>query len=186
MIRAVGKLKLAGWYLLHDWPHFRDVTLRKLRMLTLHRSQYYQDCVNFYSCLDVGGKRVMDMGCDYGTTPLYFLSRGAKFVYGVSMDDQYFKHDHYVHHRALLSGNFLSELEDKRAFLKLDTLKSDIEGMEWDYTPEFVSKFDDWVIALHTPIRNEALYNWIKEQGYMIGKQEGNEFAIYKRGVRTR
>ena len=180
------KIKLYGWYLLHNRLHARDIALRKFRLMTLHLSQYYQECIQFYSGLDVKGKNVLDVGSDYGTTPMYFLSKDAKMVCGISMDKQYFSDDKYVHYEMELyrGTGGLKFLDDLRRDWHLNVLKSDIEGFEWEYTPEFVSQFDDWIIAFHGTIQNEELFGWIKEHGEPIGCQYGSEFAIYKKVVK--
>jgi hypothetical protein len=177
-------LKLMGWYLFRDYPHFKDIVLRKLGLLKLKHSQYYPECIKFYSRLNVNGKRVLDMGSDYGASPMYFISRGAEFVLGISSLKQYFTDPRYEHTETVLSGQWMVGLKARVDHLRLNALKSDIEGLEWDYTPEFISGFDDWIIAVHSPVRNEGLFEYIKANGTLIGSQKGSEFGIYKKVVK--
>ena len=179
-------IKLYVWYFLHDKPKFWGDTRRKLHILTLEKSQYYNDCVRFYNTLDVKDKIVMDVGCDFGTTPMYFIRKGAIKVIGFSKDNQYFFDSRYKHFNVDVEPNSLSNVirditNIKQSMDKQIVLKADCEGCEWNFTKEFINSFDDWIIAVHTPIRNNELYNYIKENGDLIGKQEGSEIGIYRK-----
>lgn len=169
--------KLQLWYALNDSPVFKTNVRRWLRILKLEQSFYYPDCIKFYSGLDFAGKGVLDIGSDFGTSPMYFLGNCATFVVGISLDSQYF-HDHrYTHYQVKkeeLKMETLRHVQDK---FKCKVLKSDCEGFEWELTPEFISGFEDWVIALHTPISNEPLHEWIKENGEQIGENRNREFT---------
>lgn len=179
-------IKLSAWYFLHDKPKFWSDVRRRLHILTLEKSQYYNDCVRFYETLEVKDKIVIDVGCDFGTTPMYFIRKGAIKVIGFSRDKQYFHDYRYKHFNSDLSSvipsmtegiNVISGLDDRRQFV----LKSDCEGCEWDFTRQFVDSFEDWIIAVHTPIRNNELYEYIKTNGVLIGKEEGSEIGVYKK-----
>ena len=165
-----------------------------LHILNVEKLDYWQDCEKYYSSLDFKGRNVLDLGSDFGTSPAYFLKHGARFVLGYSLEKQYFKDSGYDH----IVGKFVPDHVDYRGWV----LKSDCEGYEWDLSPEFMSQFHDWVVALHSPITNEPLYNWIKENGEFVADpmaqyharnfrnpmpdQWGNpygikEFAVYRR-----
>lgn len=179
-------IKLMLWYLLHDRKKFRSDILKKLHLLTLESSEYYPECETFYSQLDVRNKVVMDVGCDFGTTPVYFLRKGASAVIGFSKDKQYFRKPHYEHHDLTAEPEALSRaiekiLDSKRESRDPMVLKSDCEGCEWDFTEKFVDRFDDWIIAVHTPVRNQNLLDHVKKSGKLIGSQKGCEFGIYKK-----
>ena len=182
-------IKLSAWYFLHDKPKFWNDIRRKLHILKLEESQYYPECERFYSGLDVAGKIVIDVGCDFGTTPMYFLRKGAKFVMGFSMDSQYFYDVGYIHYNVNDDPNVLLEFIQKRQQMKTIAslpfvLKSDCEGCEWNFTKEFIETFDDWIIAVHTPITNESLYQYIKDNGENIGNQRsGKDLGIEEIGV---
>ena len=178
-------IKLELWYFLHDKGKFWSDVRRKFHILTLEKSQYYPECEQYYSKLEVKGKVVIDVGCDFGTTPMYFISRGAKKVIGFSLDKQYFRDYRYKHFdlneqpevlNGVIDGLSLSQDE-----AKVFVLKSDCEGCEWNFTIPFIETFSDWIIACHTPIRNQELFDYIKANGKLIGKQEGKEFGIYKK-----
>ena len=182
-------LRLSGWYFLHDKPKFWSDVKRKLHILKLEESQYYPECERFYSSLDVAGKIVIDVGCDFGTTPMYFLHKGARFVMGFSMDSQYFYDVGYIHYNVNDDPNVLLEFIQKRQQMKTLSslpfvLKSDCEGCEWNFTKEFIETFDDWIIAVHTPITNESLYQYIKDNGENIGNQRsGKDLGVEEIGI---
>ncbi len=183
MKNLLKDVKLMGYYALYDYPHFKDVMLRKLNLLTLKHSQYYDECDKYYSQLDVSNKNVLDMGSDYGTTPLYFILHGANLVVGYSMVQQYFFHAKYISIRMKLTlNNALVELNNVIEKYHLTTLKSDIEGIEWAYTPQFLEQFDDWIIALHNPVQNVEVHDYIQKHGKLLYSHDNIcEFATYKK-----
>lgn len=133
----------------------------------------------FYDTLDVAGRTVIDVGCDYGVTPMYFLSRGAKKVIGFSEWPQRFYSFDYRHIRGHATAD---QIMDRCPSCDDRVLKTDVEGLEWDFDPEWIGKFHDWIIVCHYPVRNQELLDWLKKHGTLIGSQpEVNEFAIYQR-----
>ncbi len=166
-----------GWLFFNKNYMIRSRILKKLHVLTLHLSEYYPDCIAFYNNIDVKGKTILDMGSDFGTTPMYFIQKGALQVLGVSGMKQYFKHPSYKQ-IGILSFSDVMKIQDH---LHFNILKSDTEGFEWEYTIPFIESFQDWIIACHTPIRNPELFEYIKSHGRFIGSQIGTEFGIYKK-----
>jgi len=147
-------------------------------------SPYWSECRKFYKYLNVKGKIVYDIGDDFGTSPMFFIQRGADYVYGMSLDDAIFSHDRYSHQKR--EFDFIDSIVEVVEIRKANpekqiVLKADCEGCEWSFTKEFIEHFDDWVIALHAPVRNKELYNYIWKNGEFIGRPvpEGPEFAVY-------
>ena len=155
----------------------------KYGTLKLEQSTWYKDCVKYYSNLNVEGKSVLDIGSDFGTSPMYFIKNGATMVIGVSFEDQYFKDGKYTHHKFTKDNVENFEIFDmaKRLLYHLDILKCDAEGFEWQLTPQFIESFEDWVVSLHTPITNPELYEWIKKNGKLLGTEITEEFATYQK-----
>ena len=181
-------IKLELWYLLHDRRKFFSDLYRKLHLLTLKRSQYYPECERFYSLMNVKGKVVIDIGCDFGTTPMFFLSQGATMVMGFSKENQYFHDKGYIHYNVDDDPSVLPEFIQKRQWIERISspivLKSDCEGCEWNFTKEFIETFEDWIIAVHTPITNEKLYGYIKANGKNIGDQiSGRNLGVQEIGI---
>ena len=173
-------LKLSGWYFLHDRRKFYSDLLKRLHLLTLKSSEYYPECEKFYSILDVKDKIVYDVGCDFGTTPMYFLRKGPFAVFGFSKEKQYFHAFHYIHYKVdedplLITLPPIMQSINPRHLV----LKSDCEGCEWNFTQEMIEKFGDWIIAVHSPILNHDLFEYILKHGESIGSQPGSEFGIF-------
>lgn len=159
----------------------------KMRFLSLSETDYWNECERFYDSLDFNNAVVIDIGDDVGTSPLFFISRGAKQVYGFSTMPQLYFNSKYKHSRYRITekniGSFidsvkeiLSHNEHERTILKMD-----VEGAEWLFNVDFINMFDDYVVALHSPIKNEPLYEWIKSNSVFIGNVNAIEFAVYKR-----
>ena len=157
---------------------------------------WLQDCKTYYSGLNVKDAVVLDVGSDVGISPMYFLKHGAKTVIGYSLLKQKYKHPLYhsfeqpftVDHALEQLGIYLHYFPHVRRILK-----SDCEGCEWTMTSSFINLFDDWIIGLHTPTQNIALYDYIKQSGQNIANPGGflgdeltytqdiKEFAIYRK-----
>lgn len=154
-------------------------------------SEWYPECVKYYSTLDVKGKLVIDFGGDFGTSPMYFIKLGATKVISLSLDELYFRDPRIVHYVGI--EHYDKMLDDiSRTSVKTVSewvIKCDAEGYEWGFTAATLNFAHDWIIALHYPILNPFLYEWIKQNGEFVGSpsdstKDGDEFAIYKkRGV---
>ncbi len=181
------------WNLLYDRRRFWSDIRRYLHILPLEKSEYYEDCVFFYSNFDVKDKIVIDVGDDFGTSAMFFLRKGAKYVYGFSPYDQYFHDNNYKHYKLPSDSDYAHEsfisvfhlLRDDPSF-KTDypiVLKLNWEGCEWEWPSDFINTFNDWIITLHTPVRRIALYEYVKQYGYynyMENKNDGS-IAVYEK-----
>lgn len=140
-------------------------------------SVFWRDAAVFYRSLDVKGRHVIDVGSDFGTTPMFFLRQGAKDVIGYSLDKQMFHHKAYRHIQGQSTGRQIMDQCDPAGA----ALKMDAEGLEWQFDADWISRCHDWVIALHIPVESPELHDWIKENGILIGDQGPTEFAIYEK-----
>ena len=172
-------LRQLGWDFVHNRRAFAADVLGPIGMLPLKWSEWCQDCIEIYSKLDVKGRHVLDIGSDFGTTPMYFIQRGAIEVFGISLEPQYFFHPRYEHVRIQKEGKW--EIFDNDQKIRNIALKSDAEGIEWEFTSNFIRQFRDWIIALHYPIGNPELYEWIKAHGELIATKDTEEFAVYQK-----
>ena len=173
-------IRQLGWDFAHNHRAFAADVLGPLGILPLKWSEWYQDCLDIYWRLDVRDKVVLDIGSDFGTTPMFFLTQmGAKKVVGVSLESQYFSHMNYHHYKMPVGG--FDSLPGSLTEMAFDILKVDAEGLEWDMEIEFIEPFHDWIIALHRPILNPELFEWIKAYGKLIATKTTEEFAVYQK-----
>lgn len=68
-----------------------ETKLNKKMSDKLLRGPYNENYEELYGFLDYKDKVVLDVGADYGSTPLFFLSKGAKKVIAVEMNEEYAK-----------------------------------------------------------------------------------------------
>ena len=182
----MGIIRQSGWDLVHNRRKLRSDIMRRCHRLRLQDSEWYPECVKYYSTLDVKDRVVVDIGCDFGTSPMFFIERGAKFVWGFSLDDQYFHHDRYAHIKGIEYYPSTERHIDENE-LNEKVLKCDAEGWEWNLLAGFIDSFHDWVIALHYPVLNPFLYEWIKKNGVEVAEpvsytsNDGDEFAVYRK-----
>lgn len=185
---AKKPLKLRWKMLIYSLKHERKFLLSKFLYKThaLARpewSAYWNDAEDNYSRLNVKDKLVYDIGCDYGVTPTYFLRNGATQVVGFSLDRQVFHTPNYSHYIGWTAKQMMESKANYNG--QRCALKMDCEGLEWQFSQEWVEQFDDWVICCHYPVQNEKLFDWIKSHGENIGHQGETEFAIYKKKTST-
>ena len=176
IINKIKEIKLLGYYALNRPDIFVPIMKRKLHIMKWYESPYYDECIKYYLDIPVEGKIVFDVGCDFGTSPMLFYIKKAFGIYGFSLEKPYEKFNIYQY---LKDYNVMFQLIP---FFKksMVVLKSDCEGWEWNFTPEFVDSFDDWIIALHLPILNDSLYKYIKENGICVDKRNDNEFEVWR------
>lgn len=181
------------WNFLHNRRRFWSDIRRYLHKLPLEKSEYYEDCVFFYSNFDVKDKIVIDVGDDFGTSSLFFLRKGARYVYGFSPYEQYFYNDNYKHYKLPSGSDYGHESFTKVFHLLRESpsfkmeypivLKINCRGCEWEWTSNFINAFNDWIITLYTPVKRAALYEYVKQYGdynYM-GDRNGIAIAVYEK-----
>lgn len=144
---------------------------------------WWNECNEFYKDFNVKDKIVFDIGSDIGVSPMYFLSKGAKFVMGYSLEKPYFTDKKYVHNIMKVSGDTINSIyQTTWQFKKSEiVLKADCEGCEWDFPMGFLDQFSDWVIALHNPVKSDDLFGYIKNNGKLIGSVDNIEFVVYQK-----
>ena len=173
------------WYAFNDKKKFKSDILKRLHLLKVSDSQYFDECIIFYDELIVKDKIVIDLGSDFGTSPMCFLRNGAKYVYGFSLDEDYFKDKNYKHIQ--LDVNSIEGKKILNLICKENigySLKIDIEGSEWKLNKEIFENAYDWIIALHYPITSYALFNYIMRNGYVFFENQNkneSEFLIIKK-----
>ena len=177
------KLKLEGWYLINDPKRVKRHIKQFLHILKLEETEYYDEFDKYYKTLDVKNKLVVDLGSDIGASPMYFINNGANTVIGFSKEKAYFHNKNYIHvfYSEFYKNTVKETVEYFSVFSISSVLKVDCEGCEWELSKDFIEQFKDWIIAVHNPIKNKELFEYITENGNLIGKPEGNEFGIYQK-----
>lgn len=150
------------------------------------KSDYYFDAFRYYRSLDVHGKLVLDIGCDRGVTPMYFLNHGAKEVIGFSLTASLFstKYRHYQ----VTAENFPEKIREMiwndSTLLISYSIKSDCEGGEYSIPVSLLENATDWVICLHKPVpETSGVLQYILNNGTVISHNAGNEFLVVRKDL---
>jgi hypothetical protein len=137
--------------------------------------------MKIYNDMDMQGKNILDIGPNVRSLASFFISKGADLVVGYSLKKQYLRDPTHIHLREDVTPENIKSVRDNLIHIKFDILNIDCEGSEWNFTDEFIDRFDDWVIALHSP--NPALEKYMKENGNCLVKIDNEEYAIYRKNV---
>ena len=116
------------------------------------------------------GDTVVDLGAHVGLFTLYALEQGAQKVIAYECDSGNFSHlqsnTNDVRVQSVLgyigyTNVTLSDVINNNQLDKIDFLKMDIEGFEWDLLDncpdEVFAKVDKWVIEFHTSHNNQNI-----------------------------
>jgi len=141
-----------------------------------------EDPEDHWSYLRVNNKRVLDLGCgrwetaDFNrTTPIYFLSKGAKFVVGVDINQDeidFFKDKNIDKTDFIqLNVNNIKTLTDLINLYNIQTIKMDIEGHEriiLDGLAEDFKSIENIAIEYHIGADVDSIKNKLEEFGFTI------------------
>lgn len=104
---------------------------------------------------DFTDKSVLDIGSDIGSTAIFFLMNGAKFIYLYDINKNYKATYNRLKNQAYHNEIFChSSWLDKNELLSpnADILKMDCEGCELLLLSDsFLEKYEEFAIALHRP-----------------------------------
>ncbi|MEM4066574.1 MAG: hypothetical protein QXV17_06920 [Candidatus Micrarchaeaceae archaeon] len=167
-----------------DYAGFRDLEA-ELKPLCPYVD--FHDYGYTYLGFDWRNKVVVDVGADVGSSAIYFIRKGARFVYLVENNPFYVS----VYLRLKNSGRFpelrntslLSVSVGDIVRVGGDVLKVDCEGCEKDIIDSGVlSRFREWVVAIHkTPLGSRFDYYrdlLLGFGGVYIGSVNGDEFVF--------
>ena len=118
----------------------------------------WQDCFLSYpmeNCLR--GKTVVDVGCDYGTSAMYFRACGAEKVIGYEVDGDKVRRLKHIRRQPWFEfrGGWNGEMPDAGVF-KIDT-----EGAERLLRVELLAKYDTWFVAVHEFPEQRVNNKWL-------------------------
>jgi len=129
---------------------------------------YWREYPHAYGKLDVFNKTIQVVGADCGSSALYFLWRGAKYVV------QYEKEEHLrqkweevckyfnVCEKATMKEEWKGEYENVDIFIM------DCEGCEKDVNVDMLKKYEQWCIGIH---------DWTKNRVELLRKIEGTTYT---------
>ena len=140
--------------------------------------KYYEPLDHFermYGFVDVSDKVVLDIGADWGSTPHFFLIKGAKRVIGVDGSKwyvekmyNYFKDDYRVLPLYMMIDNY-RQLQYLLEIYRPDVVKMDCEGCE-TYLIETPSLdvCPEYVIEVHSDKIRQSLTKKFDDVGYQL------------------
>lgn len=122
------------------------------------------------------GKSVLDLGADYGSTVVYFLAQGAKYVYAVEG-----RGDWFMELQTRLKGLPVSVcglwIETAGQVAKMleeaypDVVKVDIEFAEMvltDLDSRHLNIPHDWMVECHNPAVKDIISNLFTLNGFIV------------------
>jgi len=107
-------------------------------------THYLADCLRCYGPLNVEGKTVVDIGCDYGNSIIFWWLRGAKEIIAFEKDGKF---QERLQEMTNVPMKFMGEW--KGEYPKGDVLKVDIDGPEEMFDLDKLDQYEQWAFAVH-------------------------------------
>ena len=167
--------------------HIRYATLeRELKPLCSWVDFY--DYIWSYGSINWENKSVLDIGADIGSSAIFFLSRGAKYVYLVEKEQAYKKtYEELKQKYPILKNTYMVSSLVSANSSYFDVLKMDCEGCELSLlTEELLNKSNEFVIGLHKPQLDDYQFEQKKRLlekhgGKYFGNVNNEEFLWIKK-----
>jgi predicted rRNA methylase YqxC with S4 and FtsJ domains len=135
----------------------------------------FYDYIWGYNNINWKNKTVLDIGAEIGSSALFFLLNGAKFVYMLEKEEEYkkthvkIKSLYTILENSVMLNN-INEMPDK-----IDVLKMDCEGCELYYLNEqLLNKTSEFIIGLHKPPLDNYQF---EEKKNLLEKYGGKYFG---------
>lgn len=146
----------------------------------------FKDYIWAYSYLDYRGKVVLDVGGDIGSSALYFLSKGAKYV-AIVEHDKVFKETYNKLKEEMpeLRNTEMIEPDDMWR-VNASILKMDCEGCELYMLDENkIKDYDQFAVGLHKFAMDEYFFNkkqkaLLENGGKFLGTVNNEEYMYIK------
>ena len=141
-----------------------------------------------YGSINWENKSVLDIGADIGSSAIFCLSSGAKYVYLVEKESAYrATYDKLKQKYPILKNTYMVSSFEEAKSSYFDVLKMDCEGCELQLlTEELLNKANEFVVGLHTPQLDDYQFKQKmklleKHGGEYFGNVNGGEFVWIKR-----
>ena len=148
----------------------------------------FYDYIWSYGSINWEGKSVLDIGADIGSSAIFFLSRGAKYVYLVEKEQAYKKtYEELKQKYPILKNTYMVSSLVAANSSYFDVLKMDCEGCELSLlTEELLNKSNEFVIGLHKPQLDDYQFEQKKRLlekhgGKYFGNVNNEEFLWIKK-----
>ena len=134
----------------------------------------FYDYLWSYGSINWENKSVLDVGADIGSSAIFFLSRGAKYVYLVEKESAYkATYEELKQKYPILKNTYMVSSFGGANSSYFDVLKMDCEGCELSLlTEELLNKSNEFVIGLHKP----QLDNYQFEQKKKLLEKHGGKY----------
>ena len=145
----------------------------------------WEDMVKSYPLeSSLTGKTVVDVGCDYGNSPLYWRARGAAKIIGYEKNPSFQRRLRYslmkypwFEFRGVWNG----EMPEG------DVFKMDCEGCESNLKLEELSRYGTWFVAIHDLPKLDVDTIWLGPRlealgGKIVNAHPLNREVSYKGG----
>ena len=148
----------------------------------------FYDYIWSYGSINWEGKSVLDIGADIGSSAIFFLSRGAKYVYLVEKEQAYKKtYEELKQKYPILKNTYMVSSLVSANSSYFDALKMDCEGCELSLlTEELLNKSNEFVVGLHKPQLDDYQFEQKKKLlekhgGKYFGNVNNEEFLWIKK-----
>ena len=117
---------------------------------------YWREFPYAYGSLQVLNKTIQIVGADCGSSALYFLWRGAKYIIQYEKEEKLRARwnevcrDFNICDKAIMKGEWKGEYENADIFVM------DCEGCEKDLNVDVLKKYEQWCIGVHDWTENRV------------------------------
>jgi len=129
---------------------------------------YWREYPHSYGKLDVFNKTIQIVGADCGSSTLYFLWRGAKYVIQYEKEGHLRKRWEEVCKQFGICDKATTKEEWKGEYEDVDVFVMDCEGCEEGLDVDKLKKYEQWCIGVH---------DWAKNRTELLRELEGTTFT---------
>jgi len=129
---------------------------------------YWREYPHSYGKLDVLNKSIQIVGADCGSSALYFLMRGAKYIVQYEKEEHLRKRWEEVCQYFNICNKAIMKKEWNGEYENVDIFIMDCEGCEENLNVDILKKYEEWCIGIH---------DWTKNRVQLLRKLEGTTFT---------